>query len=308
MTTDAQTEASNLLSKMFWDLAQKLRPSFPKTCSWLDPPDLQDIGEMAVDGGRFAEVWRGRLDGRDVAIKTYRCYVRFDCDQIRMRFYREAHAYNLLSHRNIVPFVGVFSTLKYPFSLVFDYMENLNLTLYLGNRPDAKKLELVTGIARGLHHMHDLGVVHGGLEDTNVLVDSDGTPRIAGLGSALVQSSGPVAWSEDPFELTRYSAPELVNPDAFELPKTQITKASDIYAFGVLTYQVFAGGRVFPRLSDTAAAYSMLDGLRPPRPNDPELSDQIWEMINRCWDNVPSQRMTIADVVSVLEAELRNAC
>ena len=85
VTTDA--EASSALSKNFLDQAQKLRHSFPRTCSWLGPKDLQDIGELAVDGGRFADVRKGRLDGRDVAVKTYRCYVRFDCNQIRMVSY-----------------------------------------------------------------------------------------------------------------------------------------------------------------------------------------------------------------------------
>jgi len=70
-----------------------------------------------------------------------------------------------------------------------------------------------------------------------VLVDSEGIPRIAGLGSAFVQSS-PVAWSEDSFELTRCSAPELVNAGAFGMSKAQTTKASDMYAFGVIAYQV----------------------------------------------------------------------
>ena len=106
--------------------------------------------------------------------------------------------------------------------------------------------------------MHDLGVVHGNLEivryctlfsthrmltstfsQTNVLVDSDDTPRIAGLGSALVHwQSSPIAWSDDSHELTRSSAPELVTPDAFGLTGPQATRASDIYSFGVLAYQV----------------------------------------------------------------------
>jgi len=77
-------ENSNRLSKTFWKLAAKLRPYFPQTCSWLEPTDLQDIEESPVDGGRFADVWRGRLQGREIAIKSYRCYVRFDCDQVRM--------------------------------------------------------------------------------------------------------------------------------------------------------------------------------------------------------------------------------
>ena len=105
--------------------------------------------------------------------------------------------------------------------------------------------------------MHALDIVHGNLEivscrihlpsahriftvaffQTNVLVDSEGTPRIGGLGSAIFKSPV-VAWPEEPDTLTRSSAPEFVHPEAFGLPNTQPTKAGDVYAFGVLAYQV----------------------------------------------------------------------
>jgi hypothetical protein len=68
--------------------------------------------------------------------------------------------------------------------------------------------------------------------------------------------------------------------------------------------QVFAGDRVFPELVDTAAIYSMSGGARPPRPHDPELSDRVWDMINACWANTPSQRIKIEEAISVLETEL----
>ena len=72
-----------------------------------------------------------------------------------------------------------------------------------------------------------------------MLVDSEDTPRIAGLGSALIHwQSFPAAWSDDPYELTRCRAPELVTPETFGLPGPQVTKASDVYALGVLAYQV----------------------------------------------------------------------
>jgi len=77
-------ENSIRLSRRFFELAANLRPSLPRTCSWLDPMQLQDIEEWPIDGGRFADVWRGRLEGREIVIKSYRCYVRFDCDQVRM--------------------------------------------------------------------------------------------------------------------------------------------------------------------------------------------------------------------------------
>jgi len=158
---------------------------------------------------------------------------------------------------------------------------------------------------------------------TNVLVDSDGTPHIAGLGSVPVHwQSPPIARPEDPHKPTRCSAPELVVPDAFGLPESQVTEASDIYALGVLAYQVrhppdahtldskrwsqvFAGNRMFHILADDAAVYLILNGLRPPRPNNPELSDRVWGMINRCWAHTPSRRIKIADAVSVLETELQ---
>jgi len=52
-----------------------------------------------VDGGRFADVWKARLDGQDVAIKSYRCYVRFDCDRVRMVSY-SGRRFDLHGHYN----------------------------------------------------------------------------------------------------------------------------------------------------------------------------------------------------------------
>ena len=45
-------------------------------------------------------------------------------------------------------------------------------------------------------------------------------------------------------------------------------------------------------------------GHRWPRPKNRHLSDGMWEMIERCWDNVPYQRPTITEVIAILEAEL----
>lgn len=49
----------------------------------------------------------------------------------------------------------------------------------------------------------------------------------------------------------------------------------------------------------------MRDGSRPARPDILEFSDRVWGMVNACWENTPSQRITIADAISVLETELR---
>ena len=48
----------------------------------------------------------------------------------------------------------------------------------------------------------------------------------------------------------------------------------------------------------------MLNGRRPPRPDHPELSNNVWEMIEGCWKSEPARRRTIAEVIIVLDAEL----
>jgi len=71
--------------------------------------------------------------------------------------------------------------------------------------------------------------------------------------------------------------------------------------------QVFAGRVPFPGRTEVAGVYSMLRGRRPNRPNHPELSDRVWKMIRGCWKGNPTQRKTIAEVVTILGAELNKA-
>lgn len=161
----------------------------------------------------------------------------------------------------------------------------------------------------------------------NVLVDANGTARIAGLGSAFIPSQNHAAWSAMDAELLFYgTAPELVRPRP---PKSRAktTKGGDIYAFAVLAWevsclprrsftrslnhidpQVFAGQVPFSPMRRLVAIHLLVSGDRPPRPRHPELSDRVWDVIEKCWHGDPSRRIPIEAVVAILEGELlRNA-
>jgi hypothetical protein len=160
-----------------------------------------------------------------------------------------------------------------------------------------------------------------------MLVDLDGKARIAGLGSAFISSQNHATWSEMDAELLFYgTAPELARPNPLG-SSTQTTKESDIYAFAVLAWevnyfpltlfqsslsltdpQIFIERLPFSNIHQLAAIHLLTGGARPPRPPHPELSDRIWNMIQKCWDDDPSCRILIKDVVAILEREIsRNA-
>ena len=94
-----------------------------------------------------------------------------------------------------------------------------------------------------------------------------------------------------------------------------------MYAFGVMAWevrksslhgavvsahsgQVLTGRPPFYEMTEMAATYSMLTGARPPPPDNHDISDRVLDMIERCWDRVPSRRLSVAEAVNILEIEL----
>ncbi|KAF9651178.1 kinase-like protein [Thelephora ganbajun] len=282
------------------------------------PEDVKLIGGKPMTAGGSADIWEATYDGRKVVLKSYRCYITFDVTQVAARFHNEVNMCSFLNHRDVdtVPFVGVYSTEAHPFGLVYGYMDGLDLKQYLRNEPNVGRLKLLTDIARCLNRLHDLDIVHGDLQTANILVDKGNTVYIAGLGNTYILPHS-AAWTAEgrtrTGRLSRSLAPELAglgtSPDVPD--STHPTKASDMYAFGVMAFEFVHSGQVltgrppFHGMIEVAAAYSMLNGDRPPRPDHPEVSDRVWYMIERCWNRIPSERMSIGGAVDLLEAELR---
>ena len=99
-------------------------------------------------------------------------------------------------------------------------------------------------------------------------------------------------------------APELLNPTSFGLEDSVPTKKCDIYAFGMVMYQVRSpcstpdtvtngslqittGQLPFPGVRDGMIIFNVATGERPVRPQDPNewISDAVWDLISRCWSS-----------------------
>ena len=179
-----------------------------------------------------------------------------------------------LSHPNVVPLLGVYSAPGYPFALVYEMMENMDLGQYITQHPNISRVKLVSmaftilsAAIPWLNHFtadrdltcielhaqpryhpwkHKVGMSSYFLWyrsmftpfQRNVLVDSNDVARLGGLGSAFGLSL-PVSWSDVESEkLFCGIAPELIDPRAFGFVHARTTKATDMFAFGMLAWEV----------------------------------------------------------------------
>jgi len=72
----------DLLYQSHFSLAQQLRPFLSPICNWLEGGDLRMAKGLPISAGGFADLWRGSLDNRQVAIKSYRRYLSFDLSRV----------------------------------------------------------------------------------------------------------------------------------------------------------------------------------------------------------------------------------
>ena len=173
--------------------------------------------------------------GRPVALKLLADHAAED-DAFRARFAREARMAARLSHPNIVQVFDAGEHEGRPF-IVMEYVEGETLADTLageGRLPPDRVVDIGRQCCAGLACAHGAGLVHRDVKPQNLLLTRDGTVKIADFG---------VAWALDQTRLTltgsivgtaRYLAPEQTGGD-------QITPAADVYALGVVLYELLAG-------------------------------------------------------------------
>jgi predicted ATPase len=201
--------------------------------------------------GGMGEVYRARDTrlGRDVALKLPRHQLIVDLDAVR-RFEQEARAASSLNHPNIVTIYEIGEAAGRRF-IAMELVEGQSLVTMIG-RPMATSSLARIGrqLAQALAVSHAAGIVHGDIKPENVMVRSDGYVKVLDFGVARLVSPALGEFTTEGMPATapgvgmilgtpRYMSPEQTRGDA-------TTEASDVFACGVVLYELATGRHPFP--------------------------------------------------------------
>lgn len=218
------------------------------------------------------------------------------------RFRREAQTIAQLSHPNIVPlhFVGEQDDLVY---LVMEAVEGGSLAERLGREgriPVADAIPIMRDVAAALGHAHKRGVVHRDIKPHNVLLDQEtGRALVTDFGIARTASAESLTATGIVMGTPSYLSPEQVTGEASD-------QRSDIYAFGVMAYEMLAGQPPFAGAQPFAVLTKRLAGPPPPlRKLRPDVPPSVEDLIDACLAVEPADRPQDAgEVARLLSGEL----
>jgi serine/threonine-protein kinase len=260
-----------------------------------------------IEQGGMGTVYRARLIPTSlvVALKQIRPDGLAGAEAAR-RFREEVETAAALRHPNIVSVYHFGEHDGQPFYTMAlvergSLAREHNLRRFQGDF--RRTAELVARIARAVHHAHQRRTLHRDLKPGNILLDEDWQPQVGDFGLAgRLDESGAIAAEGSPMGSLPWMAPEAVRGDP------RLTTGVDIWALGVILYELLTGARPFQG-SDRRALRSAILEPKPaaPRSINPRLPRDLDAVCLHCLHEAPDQRYESANALALdLERWLRD--
>jgi WD40 repeat protein len=249
-------------------------------------PGYELLGELGRGG--MGVVYKARQTGLDrvVALKMILAGSHADHAQLQ-RFRAEARTVARLHHPNIVQIYEVGEQAGLPF-LALEFIEEGSLDKKMAGVPRSPReaAEVVRTLARAVQHAHEQGVVHRDLKPANVLVGQGGVLKIGDFGLAKkVDQTGQTVSG------TIIGTPEYMAPEQAAGRVHDVGPWSDVYALGVILYELLTGRPPF-RADSLAGTLQQVIGAEPvsPRTFAPRLPRDLETICLKCLEKEPRQR------------------
>jgi len=252
-----------------------------------------------IGAGGMGEVYRARDTklGRDVAIKVLPHLLANDPERLA-RFEREAKVLASLNHPNIAQIYGIEDR-----ALVMELVEGETLH---GPLPLDQALRIAGQICDALEAAHEKGITHRDLKPANIMITPAGVVKVLDFGLAAVASasagdSGDAANSPT-LTMSPTHAGMILGTAAYMSPEQArgktVDKRADIWAFGVVLYEMLTGKPLFE--GDTVS--DILAGVLKEQPDLERVPVEVRRLLRRCLEKEPKRRLRdIGDAMELVE-------
>lgn len=276
---------------------------------WDIPFDELRVGE-ALGPGRFGTVYRGSWHGA-VAVKLLNVQYLQDDEGALDSFKHEVATFRKTRHENLVLFMG--ACMKPPrLAIVTSLCKGMTLYTHIHLRKDKfnanKSVIVAQQISQGMGYLHARGIIHKDLKSKNIFLEN-GKVVITdfGLFSVTKLCFGNNARGDSlgiPAGWLCYLAPEIVRALRPRQPNAPIdlpfSKASDVYAFGTVWYELLCGEWPFKGQPPEAVIWQVGKGVKQSL-NNLQASRDVKDILMLCWSYRVSERPDFAHLLSTLE-------
>ncbi|QRW04366.1 kinase domain protein [Ceratobasidium sp. AG-Ba] len=280
--------------------------------------------------GGFGDIYRGELlDGSRVAIKTLRLPSGLEPEngisKLPKRTAQELYVWSKCHHLNVLPLLGLVE-FNGQLRMLSLWMDNGNLPLYIAKHQHIDRHALSTQVCDGLAYLHSVGIVHGDLKGSNVLISDEGIPMINDFGNAILSGTlGFADTTQKNWNTPRWTAPELIDQR-----QSGSTQEADVYSLGMTVLETISGELPYSDLKTSlvilyTSSILSTDSLPPQTdaaitvhalyiakvftkdiPKRPEehmpsnnaYGDGLWSLLRSCWAHEPKERPTASQVAA----------
>ena len=254
-----------------------------------------------LGAGGMGEVYRARDAklNRDVAIKVLPAALANDA-QYMARFEREAQMLAALNHPNVATVYGIERG-----ALVMELVDGADLK---GPLPIEEAIAIARQIAAGLEAAHEKGIIHRDLKPANIKLTSSGVVKILDFGlaksaEASAARAGSNATMSPTLSLEMTRAGMILGTAAYMSPEQArgkvVDKRTDIWAFGVVLYEIITGKRLFEGEDLTETLASVVKE----RPDLSGVPVNVRRLLERCLEKDPKKRLRDIGDMELLLAE-----